>query len=45
MIVGPLEHQLLNEAVSDNLDQPLVVAGDFNAVDDHGPMQACDASA
>jgi endonuclease/exonuclease/phosphatase (EEP) superfamily protein YafD len=34
------EHQLLNEAISDNLDQPLVVAGDFNAVDDHGPMQA-----
>ena len=34
------EHQLLNEVISDNLDQPLVVAGDFNAVDDHGPMQA-----
>lgn len=34
------EHQLLHEAVIDNLDQPLVVAGDFNAVDDHGPMQA-----
>jgi len=26
--------------VIDNLDRPLVVAGDFNAVDDHGPMQA-----
>ena len=34
------EHQLLHEAVIDNLDQPLIVAGDFNAVDDHGPMQA-----
>jgi endonuclease/exonuclease/phosphatase (EEP) superfamily protein YafD len=26
--------------VTDNLDHPLVVAGDFNAVNDHGPMQA-----
>jgi endonuclease/exonuclease/phosphatase (EEP) superfamily protein YafD len=34
------EHEILREAVIDNLDQPLVVAGDFNAVDDHGPMQA-----
>ncbi|HEY6812873.1 MAG TPA: endonuclease/exonuclease/phosphatase family protein [Propionibacteriaceae bacterium] len=34
------EHQLLRELVIDNLDQPLIVAGDFNAVDDHGPMQA-----
>lgn len=34
------EHQVLHEAVNDNLDQPLVVAGDFNAVDDHGPMQS-----
>jgi endonuclease/exonuclease/phosphatase (EEP) superfamily protein YafD len=34
------EHQMLREIVMDNLDQPLVVAGDFNAVDDHGPMQA-----
>ena len=34
------EHQLLHEAVIDNLDQPLIVAGDFNAVDDHGPMQS-----
>ena len=33
------EHEVLREAVIDNLDQPLVVAGDFNAVDDHGPMQ------
>jgi hypothetical protein len=31
---------MLREIVMDNLDQPLVVAGDFNAVDDHGPMQA-----
>jgi endonuclease/exonuclease/phosphatase (EEP) superfamily protein YafD len=34
------EHEILRETVIDNLDQPLVVAGDFNAVDDHGPMQA-----
>jgi endonuclease/exonuclease/phosphatase (EEP) superfamily protein YafD len=34
------EHQMLRDIVIDNLDQPLVVAGDFNAVDDHGPMQA-----
>ena len=34
------EHRLLRKKVIDNLDRPLVVAGDFNAVDDHGPMQA-----
>jgi endonuclease/exonuclease/phosphatase (EEP) superfamily protein YafD len=34
------EHEALRQTVIDNLDQPLVVAGDFNAVDDHGPMQA-----
>ena len=34
------EHRQVRRAVIDNLDQPLVVAGDFNAVDDHGPMQA-----
>jgi endonuclease/exonuclease/phosphatase (EEP) superfamily protein YafD len=34
------EHRLLRKKVIDNLDLPLVVAGDFNAVDDHGPMQA-----
>ncbi|HEU4908295.1 MAG TPA: endonuclease/exonuclease/phosphatase family protein [Propionibacteriaceae bacterium] len=34
------EHLMLREIVMDNLDQPLVLAGDFNAVDDHGPMQA-----
>jgi endonuclease/exonuclease/phosphatase (EEP) superfamily protein YafD len=34
------EHRVVRRAVIDNLDHPLVVAGDFNAVDDHGPMQA-----
>lgn len=34
------EHRLLRRTVVDNLDRPLVVAGDFNAVADHGPMQA-----
>jgi endonuclease/exonuclease/phosphatase (EEP) superfamily protein YafD len=34
------EHRLLRRTVIDNIDRPLVVAGDFNAVDDHGPMQA-----
>jgi endonuclease/exonuclease/phosphatase (EEP) superfamily protein YafD len=34
------EHRLLRRTVIHNLNQPLVVAGDFNAVDDHGPMQA-----
>lgn len=34
------EHEILREAVIDNLDHPLIVAGDFNAVDDHGPMLA-----
>jgi endonuclease/exonuclease/phosphatase (EEP) superfamily protein YafD len=34
------EHRQLRKKVIDNLDRPLVVAGDFNAVDDHGPMQA-----
>jgi endonuclease/exonuclease/phosphatase family protein len=34
------EHRMLRKAVIDNVDDPLVVAGDFNAVDDHGPMQA-----
>jgi endonuclease/exonuclease/phosphatase (EEP) superfamily protein YafD len=33
------EHEMLRDIVIENLDQPLVVAGDFNAVDDHGPMQ------
>ena len=34
------EHRVVRRAVTDNLDHPLVVAGDFNAVNDHGPMQA-----
>jgi endonuclease/exonuclease/phosphatase (EEP) superfamily protein YafD len=33
------EHAALQRVVRQNLDRPLVVAGDFNAVDDHGPMQ------
>jgi endonuclease/exonuclease/phosphatase (EEP) superfamily protein YafD len=33
------EHRMLREAVIENLNQPLIVAGDFNAVEDHGPMQ------
>ncbi|WP_375424183.1 endonuclease/exonuclease/phosphatase family protein [uncultured Friedmanniella sp.] len=32
------EHAALARVAAANLDQPLVVAGDFNAVDDHGPM-------
>ena len=32
------EHDALRALARANLDQPLVVAGDFNAVDDHGPM-------
>lgn len=34
------EHRVVRRAVIDNLDHPLIVAGDFNAIDDHGPMQA-----
>lgn len=33
------EHAALAQVAADSLDQPLVIAGDFNAVDDHGPMQ------
>jgi endonuclease/exonuclease/phosphatase (EEP) superfamily protein YafD len=33
------EHAALERVVRQNLDRPLVVAGDFNAVDDHGPLQ------
>ncbi|GAA3615225.1 endonuclease/exonuclease/phosphatase family protein [Microlunatus ginsengisoli] len=33
------EHELLQRVVGDDLDRPLVVAGDFNAVDDHLPMR------
>lgn len=32
------EHAALAQVAAANLDQPLVIAGDFNAVDDHGPM-------
>lgn len=34
------EHDVINRVAQANLDQPMVVAGDFNAVDDQGPMQA-----
>ncbi len=33
------QHDALRQVVRDRLGQPLVVAGDFNAVPDHGPMQ------
>ncbi|GAA1829969.1 endonuclease/exonuclease/phosphatase family protein [Microlunatus capsulatus] len=33
------EHEDLRRVVAAELDRPLVVAGDFNAVVDHGPMQ------
>ncbi len=33
------QHEALRRVVEDRLDQPLVLAGDFNAVPDHGPMQ------
>ncbi|GAA1432005.1 endonuclease/exonuclease/phosphatase family protein [Microlunatus lacustris] len=33
------QHEDLRRVVRDRLDRPLVVAGDFNAVPDHGPMQ------
>jgi endonuclease/exonuclease/phosphatase (EEP) superfamily protein YafD len=33
------EHAILRVTVDANLNQPLVMAGDFNAVDDHGPVQ------
>jgi endonuclease/exonuclease/phosphatase (EEP) superfamily protein YafD len=34
------EHAILRAAVQQNLGAPLLVAGDFNAVDDHGPIRA-----
>ena len=34
------EHAILRATVDANLNQPLVIAGDFNAIDDHGPLQA-----
>ena len=33
------EHAILRATVDANLNRPLVMAGDFNAVDDHGPLQ------
>jgi endonuclease/exonuclease/phosphatase (EEP) superfamily protein YafD len=33
------EHETINRIARGHLDQPLVMAGDFNAVDDHGPMR------
>jgi endonuclease/exonuclease/phosphatase (EEP) superfamily protein YafD len=33
------EHKIINRIAGGHLDQPLVLAGDFNAVDDHGPMR------
>ena len=33
------EHRQVFEAVAADLTGPIVVAGDFNAVDEHGPMQ------
>ena len=34
------EHAVLQSSVEQNVDQPLMVVGDLNAVDDHGPMRA-----
>jgi len=33
------EHEVVRSAAAANRGQPLVVAGDFNAVDDHRPMR------
>lgn len=33
------EHRALRSAVAADLKRPTIVAGDFNAIDDHGPMQ------
>jgi endonuclease/exonuclease/phosphatase (EEP) superfamily protein YafD len=33
------EHAIVRATADTNLNQPLVMAGDFNAIDDHGPMQ------
>lgn len=33
------EHLALRNAVAADLERPTIVAGDFNAIDDHGPMQ------
>jgi endonuclease/exonuclease/phosphatase (EEP) superfamily protein YafD len=34
------EHAALAQSAAAHLERPLIMAGDFNAVDDHGPMQA-----
>ena len=34
------EHAMLAQIAAAHLEGPLIMAGDFNAVDDHGPMQA-----
>jgi len=34
------DHAILRATADANLTQPLIMAGDLNAVDDHGPMQA-----
>jgi endonuclease/exonuclease/phosphatase (EEP) superfamily protein YafD len=34
------EHAVLRDVVEENLNQPLMVVGDLNAVDDHGPIRA-----
>jgi len=34
------EHAVLQSSVEENLDQPLMVVGDLNAVHDHDPMRA-----
>ena len=33
------DHRVLRNAAATDRDRPTVLAGDFNAVDDHGPMQ------
>jgi endonuclease/exonuclease/phosphatase (EEP) superfamily protein YafD len=33
------DHELVRGAVTQHLDGPLIVAGDFNAVEEHGPIQ------
>ena len=33
------EHSALRDIVAADLERPTIVAGDFNAIDDHGPMQ------
>ncbi len=33
------DHQLIGDAVAEYQNEPMIVAGDFNAVPDHGPMQ------